>query len=98
MSVLIVVDNPQRWPLEIPGVGVVSGREYLTDPRHSEDRTAKVFNLCRSYRYQTVGYYVSLLAEARGHKPLPNVSTIQDLKSQTVVRTLSEEVDDVIQR
>jgi len=98
MSVLIVTDNPQRWPLLIPGVAVVSGREYLTDPRYNEDRTAKVFNLCRSYKYQTVGYYVSLLAEARGHRPLPNVTTIQDLKSQQVVRTLSEEVDDVIQR
>ncbi len=98
MSVLIVVDNPQRWPLEIPGVSVVSGRDYLTDPRYNEDRAAKVFNLCRSYKYQTVGYYVSLLAEARGHKPLPNVSTIQDIRSQHVVRTLSEDVDDVIQR
>jgi glutathione synthase/RimK-type ligase-like ATP-grasp enzyme len=98
VSALIVVDNPQRWPLEIPGVTVIAGRDYLTDPRYNEDRTAKVFNLCRSYRYQTVGYYVSLLAEARGHKPLPNVSTIQDLNIQHVVRTLSEEVDDVIQR
>ncbi len=46
----------------------------------------KLFNLCRSYRYQSSGYYVSLLAEARGHKPQPNVTAIQDLKSQTVVR------------
>ncbi|MGE0388321.1 MAG: RimK family protein [Gammaproteobacteria bacterium] len=98
MSALIVVDNPQRWPFEIPGVAVTSGRDYLTDPRYSEDRSLKVFNLCRSYRYQTVGYYVSLLAEARGHKPLPNASTIQDLKSQHVIRSLSEEVDDVVQR
>ena len=37
MSVLIVVDNPQRWPFEIPGVAVASGRDYLTDPRYSED-------------------------------------------------------------
>lgn len=98
MSILLVVDNPQRWPLMIPGVAVIGGREYLTEPRYSEDRAAKVFNLCRSYKYQTVGYYVSLLAEARGHKPLPSVATILDLKSQQVVRTLSEEVDDLIQR
>jgi glutathione synthase/RimK-type ligase-like ATP-grasp enzyme len=97
MSFLVVVDNPQRWGLHIPGVEVVAARSYLTDAGYSDDRTAKVFNLCRSYRYQSLGYYVSLLAEARGHKPLPNISTIHDLKSKTVMRTLSEELDDLIQ-
>ncbi len=98
MSTLIVVDNPQRWPLSIPGIPVVSGRTYLTDPSYSEQRGTKVFNLCRSYRYQTVGYYVSLLAEARGHKPLPGVSTIQDLRSSTVVRVLTEDMDNAVQK
>ncbi len=97
MSILLIVDNPKSWPLHIPDVSVVSARAYLTDPAYSEDRTAKVFNLCRSYRYQTAGYYVSLLAAARGHKPLPDINTIQDLKSQTVVRTLSEDIDEEIQ-
>ena len=46
----------------------------------------RVFNLCRTYRYQTLGYYVSLLAAARGHRPLPTVATLQDLRSHTVVR------------
>ena len=76
MPILIVVSNPRDWPLEIPGVEIISGRAYRTDPAYSNMRGAKVFNLCRSYRYQSIGYYVSLLAEARGHKPLPNVTTI----------------------
>lgn len=97
MTILLIVDNPKNWPLHIPDVSVVAARAYLTDPAYSEDRTAKVFNLCRSYRYQTVGYYVSLLAAARGHKPLPDINTIQDLKSQIVVRTLSEDIDEEIQ-
>jgi glutathione synthase/RimK-type ligase-like ATP-grasp enzyme len=97
MSILLVVDNPKSWPLHIPDVKVIAARAYLTDPAYSDDRTAKVFNLCRSYRYQTVGYYVSLLAAARGHKPLPDINTIQDLKSQTVVRTLSEDLQEEIQ-
>ena len=98
MSFLFVVDKPKSWPLHIPGVSIVSAREYLTDPNYSEDRTAKVFNLCRSYRYQTAGYYVSLLAAARGHKPMPDINTIQDLKSPTVVRTLSDDLDEEIQK
>ena len=65
MPILIVVNNPKNWPLNIPGVEVVASRTYLTDPKYSTLRGAKVFNLCRSYRYQSLGYYVSLLAEAR---------------------------------
>ena len=76
MSNLIVVNNPRDWPLDIAGVTVIPARAYLTDPAYGGDHLARVFNLCKSYRYQTLGYYVSLLAEARGHKPLPRTSTI----------------------
>ena len=50
------------------------------------------------YDYQSTGYYVSLLAAARGHKPLPDITTIQDLKSQTIIRIASDEVDEYIQK
>lgn len=96
MTILLVVNNPKNWPLHIPGVAVTSARAYLTDPAYSDDRSAKVFNLCRSYSYQSTGYYVSLLAAARGHKPLPDVNTIQDLKSRYVVQALSEEMEEQI--
>jgi glutathione synthase/RimK-type ligase-like ATP-grasp enzyme len=98
MSVLIVVDNPRDWPLQIPGVAVVSARAYLSDPAYGEDHTVKVYNLCKSYRYQSLGYYVSLLAEARGHKPLPRVGTMEDLQSRNLVRLLTEDLDELIQR
>jgi glutathione synthase/RimK-type ligase-like ATP-grasp enzyme len=98
VSTLIVVDDLADWPLSIPGVELTSARSYLTDPRFLEHRGTKVFNLCRSFRYQSLGYYVSLLAAARGHKPLPGISTIQDLKSQTVIRVASIELDEIIQK
>jgi glutathione synthase/RimK-type ligase-like ATP-grasp enzyme len=98
MELLIVVNNPNDWPLDIPGVDLVSARAYLTDPRYSDLRGAKVFNLCRSYRYQSYGYYVSLLAAARGHKVLPSITTIQDLKLQTMIRLAGDDLDDLIQR
>jgi len=98
MRILIVVDNPGEWRLKIPGVEVVAARAYLTDPAFAEGRSVKVFNLCRSYRYQSLGYYVSLLAEARGHKPLPRTTTIEDLKSRHLARFLTEELDERIQR
>lgn len=97
MAVLIVVNNPEDWPLQIRGAEVVAAKAYLSESRFSELRRAKVFNLTRSYRYQSFGYYVSLLAEARGHKPLPSVNTIQDMKSQTITRFVSDDLFELIQ-
>lgn len=97
MPILIVVNNPQEWPLNVAGVQVVAARSYLLDPQYAELHGAKVFNCCRSYRYQSIGYYVSLLAAARGHKPIPNITTIQDMKSQTIIRLKSDELEEMIQ-
>ena len=98
MANLLVVDRLAGWPARIPDARVVLAHDYLTDPAYTSLRGARVFNLCDSYRYQRSGYYVSLLAEARGHRPLPNVSTVQDLKGRTVSHLVSEELDALIQR
>lgn len=94
----LVVDNPEEWPLDVPDVEVVSATEYLLSPEWANRRRLKVYNLCRSYRYQSTGYYVSLLAEARRHRPLPSVYTIEELKSAAVIRALSEELEHLIEK
>ncbi len=98
MSILIVVNDPRDLPLHFEGSKLVAAKTYLTDPQYASLRDAKVFNLCRSYRYQSAGYYVSLLAAARGHKPVPSISTIQDLKSQTIIRVASGDLEEIIQK
>ena len=98
MLTLVVVNDPADWPLAIEGIELVSARDYLADPAFAKLRSATVFNLCRYYRYQSTGYYVSLLAAARGHKPLPDITAIQDFKSQTIIRIVSEEADQLIQK
>ncbi|MDH3297843.1 MAG: RimK family protein [Gemmatimonadota bacterium] len=98
MVTLIVVENPSNWPFKIQDARVISARAYLTDPEWSTRRSVKLFNLCRSYRYQSTGYYVSLLAEARGHKPRPPVATIQDMKSDSLVRFVSDGLEGLIQK
>lgn len=98
MKTILVLENPNTWPLLIPGVDVVSARDYLTASRWSAQTGARVYNLCRSYRYQSVGYYVSLLAEARGHRPLPSLTAIQDTKSQSLIRIVSDEIEELIQK
>lgn len=99
MRNLIVVDEPRKWPLSIPGTEIISMQAYLTSG-HSKAHGregVRVFNLCSSYKYQSGGYYVSLLAAARGHKPVPSIATIQDMKTQIIVRMASDELNDLIQ-
>jgi glutathione synthase/RimK-type ligase-like ATP-grasp enzyme len=98
MSQIVVVENTRRWPLQIPGVDVVPARAYLLDPSFSERRGVTVYNLCRTYGYQTLGYYVSLLAAARGHRPLPSVVTLQDIRTPHLLRVASEDLEELIER
>ena len=96
--ILLVVDNPERWKIDLPGVTVVTARQYLTDPQVLRLRNCRVYNLCRHYRYQSAGYYVSLLAEARGHRPVPKITTLQDLKTTSIYRDVSNDLDELIQK
>jgi glutathione synthase/RimK-type ligase-like ATP-grasp enzyme len=98
MNPIIVADTPACWPFEIPGIEMITARDYLTNPRFSTIPRLRVFNLCRSHRYQGLGYYVSLLADARGQRALPSIETIQDMKSAAIVRGASEELADTIQK
>jgi glutathione synthase/RimK-type ligase-like ATP-grasp enzyme len=99
VKILIVVHEMKDWSYdELAGVEVVEARTYLTDPSYSDMSRARVFNLCRSYRYQSEGYYITLLAEARGHRPLPGLSTIRDSQMQSLIRLASEDMDERIQR
>jgi glutathione synthase/RimK-type ligase-like ATP-grasp enzyme len=97
MTALLVVDHPEQWPLHFPSAEVISADDYLRDPRFSELRQARVYNLCDSYGYQTAGYYVSLLATARGHRTMPAVATIQDMKSRSLLRA-DDELEELIER
>ena len=97
-TTLVVVSHPKDWPLELPGVEVVRDRDYLTGARFASLRGARVFNLSRSYRYQSAGYYVSLLAAARRQRPFPDLMTVLDMKSRTLVRAVDDELDALVQR
>ena len=97
MSGLVVVDSRGDWPLQIPGMHVMTAWDYLTLEPEVLQRNIRVYNLCRSFEYQSTGYYVSLLAGARGHRPLPDVTTIQDLKLAESPSVLNDEIDELIQ-
>jgi len=98
MAFLLVSDTVEDWPATMEQAEIVDAWSYLTQPEMATRRNAKVVNLCKSYKYQSLGYYVSLLAEARGHKPTPSIITLQDLKTPAMVRLVSDELDELIQQ
>jgi glutathione synthase/RimK-type ligase-like ATP-grasp enzyme len=101
MTGIVVVDQRADWPVHIPGIEVMTAWEYLTHdtpplPGGARGRRRRIYNLCRSFEYQSTGYYVSLLAGARDHKPLPEITTIQDLKLAESPRVLNDEVEELV--
>jgi glutathione synthase/RimK-type ligase-like ATP-grasp enzyme len=98
VKTLLVVQEPQRWPFQLPGAEIISGWDYLTDRRYAETRRIAVYNVCRVYGYQRLGYYVSLLAAARGHRIMPAVETLQAFGVAPLARITSEDLDEIIQR
>jgi len=96
-SNIIVVRNPKNWNLPIDGVKVVSSRDYVTGSAYQSIKNVRIFNLSNSYHYQKMGYYVSLIAAARDHRVIPNITTLHDFGSQSLIRSLSGYIDEDIQ-
>ncbi|MBN2637190.1 MAG: GNAT family N-acetyltransferase [Prolixibacteraceae bacterium] len=98
ISNILIVRNPKSWSMKIEGVKVVSSRSYITDPEFQSMKNVRIFNLSNSFQYQKLGYYVSLLASARDHRVIPNVTTLRDFSSLALIRSLSGYIDESIQK
>ncbi|MGY6518537.1 MAG: RimK family protein [Lysobacteraceae bacterium] len=94
---LIVVEKPGDWGVYHPSENVVTATDYLKRPLVDGERV-QVINLCRGYRYLGLGYYVSLLAEARGHKVIPSVRTINDLRRRSLYGVDIEDLNQKLDR
>lgn len=95
MGTVFVIDHEQEW-FEVRDASVLSARRYLAQPDNGGGAGGRVVNLCRTSRYQSRGYYVSLLAEARGQRPLPDVKTVEDLKSEARVEALASVLEPLV--
>ncbi|MBB1382977.1 RimK-like ATPgrasp N-terminal domain-containing protein, partial [Shewanella sp. SR41-2] len=76
---LIVTDDVNDWRPYLPSDHMVTVHDYLEMGAFADQSAMQVINLCRSYDYLSTGYYCSLMAEARGHRVIPRVMTINDL-------------------
>lgn len=96
MAIIMITDTSDAWLDEITDIEQVEVRDYLTNPRWNKRSGVRVYNLCQSYAYKKLGYYVSLLAEARGQRAFPTVRTIQDLRRSTAMRLIPDEIQELI--
>jgi len=93
-----VVENRKDWEPNFPNANIVEVKEYLANPEYLKSKQEKVINLCRSYRYLSLGYYCSLLAEARWHRVIPSVKTISDLSSKSVYSLDLEDLEPLVEK
>ncbi|HEV3052724.1 MAG TPA: RimK-like ATPgrasp N-terminal domain-containing protein, partial [Longimicrobium sp.] len=70
--VIAVVSDPADGRGLPEGMHVTADR-YLEGGEGLAEPGTVVVNLCRSWKYGSKGYYVSLLADARGQHPIPAV-------------------------
>lgn len=97
MQTVIVTDDPESWSFLNELAPIVHAFDYLREDEYHQNKSFRVINLCQSYNYQTVGYYVSLLAQARDHKALPSVHSIQDVLDVGLSKLISQDTHDEIQ-
>ncbi|MEZ5847629.1 MAG: RimK family protein [Geminicoccaceae bacterium] len=95
---LIVVDRMEDLPPDLRQGNVTTTREYLVSRPHGTRAVPKILNLSRDYGYQTRGYYCSLLAEARGQKVIPSVTTILELSRRGNHAYALPELEDILNR
>src|SRR5258707_10120535 len=95
---VIVVDQPKDFPNADTPHKVIITSEYLARPRLFEGARPKLINLSRSYAYQSKGYYASLLAEARGHRIVPTVETMLELREAKLYEHALPELEDLLNR
>ncbi|WP_093369152.1 RimK family protein [Psychroflexus sediminis] len=98
MNKLIVVSQPEKWPIVMDNTSIITSQDYLIKPEYTALKNARVFNLSDTYTYQSKGYYVSLLAEARGHISIPTISNLVDLGEKKLVKIVSEDFEEEIQK
>jgi glutathione synthase/RimK-type ligase-like ATP-grasp enzyme len=94
----IVVEKASDWGSFYPSDNVITAMDYLKQPIASVEERTQVINLCRSYKYLGVGYYVSLLAEARGHRVIPSVRSINDLRKRSIYGLDIEDLNQKLSR
>jgi glutathione synthase/RimK-type ligase-like ATP-grasp enzyme/ribosomal protein S18 acetylase RimI-like enzyme len=92
----IVVEKELSYLKDIPHTRMVLAHEYMNNPSF-HDEHQRIVNLCEHYRYQSLGYYVSLLAVARNQIVTPALTTIKDRSNRVLLQSVAQEIHDCLQ-
>jgi glutathione synthase/RimK-type ligase-like ATP-grasp enzyme len=95
---VFVVDRRADFPWLAPDRLVIPAREFVGEAARRLPASARVINLCRDLSYLSLGYYSSLLAEARGQKVVPSVEVMLDLHWKRLLRIALPEVNELLRR
>ncbi len=95
---VIVINQPYKWIDSDINAKVISVKEYINNPIYQNTADYRIFNLCSSYKYQSYGYYVSLLASARGQRVIPNITVIRDFRIKNVMQSIAFDLDELINK
>ncbi|MBE0650421.1 MAG: GNAT family N-acetyltransferase [Bacteroidales bacterium] len=95
---VIVLNQPSKWSFPNVNAKVISVKEYISNPVYASNNDLRIFNLCSSYKYQSYGYYVSLLASARGQRSIPSTIAIRDFKIPGVIHSAAFDIEELINK
>ncbi len=95
---IIVINQPFKWNNTAVNAQIISVKEYISNPIFQHNSNYRIFNMCTSYKYQSYGYYVSLLASARGQRVIPSITTIRDFRLRNVIQSAAYDIDELINR
>lgn len=84
-TVFILLNDLNSWTPYCQTESTLTVSDYL-EHRYEGQGPKLVINLADDYSYNSEGYYCSLLAQARGHKVLPGVETLNRLETGTGIR------------
>ncbi len=97
-QLFIVIEKKEDWRAFYPSAQVMTVDEYLNLPINESTQTTHVVNLCSSYRYLSKGYYCSLLAEAKGHRVIPDVRAINDISRKSLYSLDLDDLNELIEQ
>lgn len=98
---IVIVDKFPSPVQPQPGRLIIKAKDYINNQLPYEQlgkRSIRVVNLCQNYGYLKVGYYCSLLADARGHRCVPDVSDIAHVNWKRIYRHALVDLDEALNR
>lgn len=93
---ILVVDEKNLSRFSHKHAAIMTPMQYILEG-NLRGGNSDVYNLSSYLNYQDIGYYVSLLAEARADKVFPSAATIQELKDKYMQKIYSDELYEKIQ-